>query len=302
MATLKELSDLYAKKQPTQVDSLTEDAPILAMFPWEPASHNMWNVYASVASVTGPSFVDLNKALPTISMDSDIKQFDLAKMGGQMTVPFDTAQNWPGGAAGYFANQTPSILREGGASAEQSILYNTLRAYAIANGYALEPASPVGDSANYSLLAVRFVPGVTTGLYNPLGFAQGAMLESVPINGGAVYDIGSGIYGFGMMLVGYFGVQVADPRTVGTIVNIQPTKIPTAMQMDDIISMVRGTPANTYLFMHPRTQAMIQSLKDGYMQMTVNENGINRVVAAWNGIPIVTSYNFYNGTEPDVSI
>lgn len=299
--TLKELSDLYAKKQPWQVDAITEEAPILAMMPFMAASHGLWNAYEDIIEVTGASFVDIDSALPTIGTESNVKKFDLSIMGGQMTCAEDKARMF-GGADKYFATKLPAVLRASGSSAEQSILYNTFRAYAIANSYVLEPASASGDS-NYTILAVRFVEGETIGLYSPDGFEQGAMLNTELINGGNLYAIDSnGVLGYGVRLKGYFGVQVANPKTVGAIVNVKSTKIPTAYQVDDLIAMVRGNPANTYLMMHPRCLALIQTLKDGYMQVTMADNGINRLVNTWNGIPILTSYNFYNGTETDVAI
>jgi hypothetical protein len=299
--TLKELSDLYAKKQPMQVDALTEEAPILGMMPFEAASHGLWNAYEDIIEVTGASFVDIDAALPTVGTESNVKKFDLSIMGGQMTCAEDKARMF-GGADKYFASKMPAVLRASGSSAERAILYDTFRAFAIANGYVLEPASASGDS-NYTILAVRFVSGETTGLYSPDGFEQGAMLNTELINGGNLYAITSGgVLGYGVRLKGYFGVQVANPKSVGAIVNVKSTKIPTAMQIDDLIAMVRGNPANTYLFMHPRALALIQSLKETYMQVGMTDNGINRQVLTWNGIRIVTSYNFYNGTEVDVAI
>lgn len=299
-STLKELSDLYAKKQPKQVDALTEEAPILAMMPFEAASHGLWNAYEEIASVTGASFVDIDTALPTVGTESNVKKFDLSIMGGQMVCAEDKAKMF-GGASAYFAMKLPAVLRASGSSAEYAILYNTFRQYALDNDQVLEPDSATGDD-NFSILAVRFSAGETTGLYSPDGFEQGAMLNSSAINGGNLYDIGSGILGYGVRLKGYFGVQVANPKTVAAIVNMKSTKIPTAIQIDDLIAMVRGTPANTYLFMHPRALSLIASLKNSYMTMGPLDTNVNRIVASWNGIRVVTSYNFANGTEVDVTI
>ena len=68
MPTLKELSVLFAKKQPKQVESITEDSPILDMIPFEEASHELWNVYEDATEITGAGFVDLDAPLPTVGM------------------------------------------------------------------------------------------------------------------------------------------------------------------------------------------------------------------------------------------
>ena len=36
--------------------------------------------------------------------------------------------------------------------------------------------------------------------------------------------------------------------------------------------------------------------------MVVNQNDVNRTVAYWNGTPIVTSYNFLDALETNVTI
>ena len=36
--------------------------------------------------------------------------------------------------------------------------------------------------------------------------------------------------------------------------------------------------------------------------MVVNQNDVNRTVAYWNGTPIVTSYNFLDALEANVTI
>lgn len=78
------------------------------------------------------------------------------------------------------------------------------------------------------------------------------MLDVAPINGGNLYKSASktytGVLVYGMRLKGYFGYQIANPLTVGTIVNISKTKPPTAAMLDDLIAEVRGTSSNTLLF------------------------------------------------------
>ena len=59
--TLKELSELHAKKQPHQVEHLTEETPILDKIKFEKASHDLWNVYSEATGVKGAGFVEMNQ-------------------------------------------------------------------------------------------------------------------------------------------------------------------------------------------------------------------------------------------------
>jgi len=306
-ATLRELSAHYAKKQPKQVDNLTEKAPILEIIPFEEASHGLWNAYEENVNIEGAAFVDMNAPLPEVGADSELKKVDLNIMGGEMFVAEDKCQMF-GGPAKYFAKKMPIILRASGMSAEQKIVYDNFRQFAIDNGNALDGGADTDDC--YSIVAVRFQPGVTTGLYSPEGFKSGAMLDVKPIANGALYKNSSGVLGYGQRLKGYFGIQIADDRTVAAILNINASHVPTPAQIDDLLAMVRADSADTKLFMHMRCKNFLNKYKGGdgatagvgSLQTTPQTKDLVRLFEAWNGIPIVTSYNMLEGTEESVSL
>jgi hypothetical protein len=299
MPTLRELSNLYAKKQPQQVDNITEEAPILDIIPFEESSHAYWNVYEETQDVTGASFVDMDEALPTISASTELKKVDLGIMGGKITVPEDKARAY-GGMEVYFANKMPVIERQTGMNTEQHVLYNNFRQYAIDNS---KVASAGGSGSElYSMIAVRFVAGETTGLYSPDGFAQGAMLNMSPINGGNLYEIDSdGVLGYGMRLKGYFGIQIANANTVAAIVNIDSSNVPGKDDIDQMLDKVRAS-NNTYLFMHRKVQTMLNTYKDSKLEMMPADENFRRRIMAWDGVPIITSYNFKDAAEAAVSV
>jgi hypothetical protein len=56
-----------------------------------------------------------------------------------------------------------------------------LRAHAIAGGNKINAAG--SNNINHCIIAVRFSPGETTGLYSPKGFHNGAMLNVKAVNG-----------------------------------------------------------------------------------------------------------------------
>jgi hypothetical protein len=299
-ATLKELSDYYAKKQPKQVDVLTEETPVLARIKWDAASHGLWNAYEEVTEIKGAGLVEMNAPLPAVGVATELKKIDLNIFGGEMECPEDTAKMF-GGKEKYFARKMPKVLRESGMGAEKAILYGNLRRYALDHkGLAVSAggaAAATGPTGLYSIVALRQVPGETTGLYSPDGFKQGAMFDTLPINGGNIYKNPAGVLVYGVRLKAYFGYQIANPRTVGAIVNASADSLPTPAMIDDLLADVRATPASTLLLMHPRLLGMLNAYKADKLQVETATKDMDRRFTHWNGIEILTSYNFSDGDE-----
>jgi hypothetical protein len=291
-----------ATKQSVMVDQLLEEAPIVAMMPMEPTTHGLHNVFEEISSVTGAGMVDLDAALPTVNADTKLGQTDLSILGGTMFVGEDKA-NQMGGAAAYFAAKTPLILRKTGEDLEKAIIYNNIRAYAINEGKA-ESAGGAG-SVNYSILAVTWTRGEVTGLYDPNGFGDGKVFDIQPLNGGQLYTNSNGVNGYGVRLKSYLGLQLVNNRYVSALVNIDldagTPKPPTERMMDNLLLKARAN-SSTVLYMHPRVLTELYNYKAARLQMAGNDANMNRVVAFWNGTPIITSYNFLDALEPTVAL
>lgn len=301
--TLKELSEKFAKKQPTQVDHLTEDAPVLGVIPFEQASHGLWNMYEEVDEITGAGWVEMNAPLPALDVAGNLRKVDLSILGGEIECPEDTA-NLFGGKEEYFARKLPKVIRKSGMSAEARILYDNFRAYSLKNKTALDAGSTTND--NYSILAVRFVSGETCGLYSPECFAQGSLLNTLPINGGNLYKATTGKYQgvlvHGVRLKSYLGLQIGNKNSVAAIVNINKSKVPTESMIDDSLAAIRATPGTTYLFMHEKTRNLLFRYKASALQIVSGGKDLDRQITHWNGVEIITSYNFQDGTEKAVSL
>lgn len=308
--TLKELAILYAKKQPKQVDAITEDAPILSILPFEEASHDLWNVYEETEEITGPGFVDLDAALPDVNVKTKLQKVDLSIMGGIASCGEDKAQMF-GGAPKYFAKQERPILRKAGMTSEYAILYNMIRTHALAGSNKIDAAG--SSNTNHTILAVRFSSGECTGLFSPKGFKNGAMMDVKAVNGGNLMQFNvtrNGatvtILGYQVRYKGYFGFMIASSMCVAAIYNVDRVsatkKLPTATQIDDLLAMVRANNAGTYLFMHPKLLSNLKDIRGAGNRVTVMSPNINNpvIIDSWDRIPIVTSYNFLDGTEANV--
>jgi len=315
--TFREVAINLSAKQPELVEFILEEAPILEMMPFYPTSSGINHVYEELNSVSGNGLVDLDAELPSLEYQSELKQTSLSVLGGLIEVGEDKARLW-GGPGRYFGQRIPSHLKETGANTEQSILYNNLRASAIAAaantklpGAADHKIDAQGAAnTNYSIIAVKWEPGMISGLYDPAGFGRGMLFDMEPVSGGNVYLTKESAYkalGYGMRLKSYFGMLTANPRNVASIVNIDISDVdpdnwdlPTANQIDDLIQAVRGTTGgSTMLLMHPKVKTALNTYKAATLQTTVETTNFVRTFDAWNGIPIIQSYNFLQGTEPN---
>lgn len=297
-ATLQELSVEYAKKQPHQIDWLLEETPVLAGIKFIASSHPLWNVAEVKTEINGAGFVKMNSPLPKMSSSSKLQQVDLDIMGGEIFVPQDKAVAF-GGLTKYLAKQMPGYLAEAGVQTEQHIIYENYRQYAIDN----ENVQSAGGEGGYSILVVRQVPGENCGLYSPEGFKNGAMLDVQPLYNGALSHDEHGVAGYFTQVKGYFGMQLMNPKTVSAIVNISAEKLPTVRQINEALLQARAKPGNTRLLMHPRVLNWLgEAYKKEMIRMTNTEQGLNFLIGNWNGIPMVSSYQFLEGSEPKVTL
>ena len=294
---LKELSNKYAKKQPKMVDNLTEMTPILERLKWQAASHGMWNQAEEVSSITGAGWVNADAPLPVMNVASGLKKIDLQVLGGEMEQAEDTIEQF-GGPAPYFASKEPLILKQAGMDTEVNLYYNNWIAKAIDDGNAQDAGEDTTGA--YSIVAVRLEEGVNVGLFDPSGFKQGTLLVKKGINGGQRYHLRSqdGVVGYGVTMKGRFGWQNLSTRNVACILNISTDAKPSAEQVDDMLHAVRATNRDTIIMMHPKCRSMaLGPLKTASLQMNVMDKEYNRVIATWDEVPIVTSYNILDGIE-----
>lgn len=295
--TLAELNNHYAKKQPKLLENLTEETTVLNEIRFQPSSHGLWNAYEEVTNMKSADFVDMNAPLPEMGLDTKLKKTDLSIMGGEIFVPEDKAQMF-GSAERYFAMKTPALLKDAGIKTERKLIYDNIARFAKDNGKLVS----AGGNGGYSMYAFRQIEGENIGLYSPQGFKNGAMLDVAKINGGQLYKNSDGVLGYGIRFKGYFGFQLANAKGVAGIVNIDPQNLPTAEQIDDMLIEARANSATTIIMCHPKVLSLLNTYKGNILQATTGDKNIDRTYMAWNGIRFVTSYNFLNGTERQVTV
>lgn len=299
--TLKEIALDKAKKRPELVDYLTEEAPILALLKWIPATHGLWNVEEVLSRVAGPSFVELGAPLPGMMAETNLRQTYVSVLGGEMEVAKDKADQF-GGAARYFARRESAILKKAGMDTELAIWRDHWRRAALQQGLVTKGAA---TSKCFTVMVVRFDKEINIGIYDPNGFKQGRLVDITPINGGNLYHLRSqkDVLGYGVEYRGRFGWQnLAPERAVHAIVNVNAAKLPSLAQLEDAIAAVRGTAENTFIFgNHKILQKTMSAIKKEYLQMTVNDGSMKTAIGDINGVRVVGSYNLPDGTEDAVA-
>ena len=299
--TLHEIALDKAKKRPELVDFLTEEAPILALLKWIPATHNLWNVEEVLDSIKGASFADLGSPLPTMSAETQLRQTYVNLLGGEVEVNKDKAAQF-GGAQQYFARRENAFYKQAGMDTELAIWRDYWRKAAIKG----KLVTKCGATSNaYTIMIVRFDQENNIGIYDPTQFNKGRLLDPSPINGGALYHLRSqpGVLGYGVEYRGRFGWQLLNPsRAVYALVNVDADHLPTLTQIEDAIATVRGTAANTYIFGHHKiVQRTFSAIKQADVMYVNGDKDLQTIVGAINGIKIVGSYNMPDGTEAAVA-
>lgn len=294
MSTLHEIAVAHAKKQPGMADSLTEDAPILNVVKWKPSTHGLWNVAEKLTDIEGPAFVEPDAPLPYMSTSSDLVHTDLHVLGGMIEVPTQRALKF-GGKDKYFAERQNTILRKAGMDTERVLMErNWFRA-----ARACKNLKDAGSTAKgWYILATRFDELLNCGLYDPDQFQEGRLFRIDFPYGGSEHHLQSekyrGTLGYSIAYRANFGWQILDPKvTCAAIVNIDENHHPTAAMIDDLLSDVRATPGNTYLFCSPKAKIHgINPYKTSNVELASSDTDAKTRVETWNGISIVTSYNF----------
>lgn len=309
MATFKDIVIAECKKQAALVDPVLEDAPIFRTMPFNTASHALYNVYEEIKDVQGPVITDIDGSLKSMSVSTGLKQSELKFLAGIATVGVDKAAAM-GGADAYFEKRIPVLLAEGMQNAEKDILYNILRKFAIDNGRYQKMGG--SSNANYSIICVRYSDGGNVGLMSPTLY-NGNTFDVSQILGGQQYvqtfvENGQAVNRlvYGRVVKACIGVQTNMPKHIYSIVNIDPNaatpKVPSARDIDDMVTEAHADGnSSARLYMHPKVLNVLRANKLTALNLSVSDTNFGTNITHWNGVPIIASHNFLNGTEPNVA-
>ncbi|MDR2820957.1 MAG: hypothetical protein LBB60_10580 [Desulfovibrio sp.] len=313
--TLNQLAIGKSKAFVNQIDNITENSPIVKAMPFTQASDQLWDVSSALTSISGPTqALDINSPLPEIQITDGLRRSELAVFGAEMFVPEDTAL-LEGGPDKYFGKNRVSFERQTGMDVEQQVIYNALLPFALAGAKAgHDTMLNAGGSANanYSLIVARFDEANLSGLYSPLCFKRDTFLDMQPINGGKLYHNANSahryynVLGYGLRMKTYIGMRMLSFRNISSIVNIDMAGATpfTARMVDEALLAARvGEAGKTLIMCHPKVKLWLQEIgKVQRLETTFGDTAVNHGIESWNGVPVVTSYNFMDGSETNITV
>lgn len=313
-STLNQLAVRKSSAFMEQVDNLTENAPIVAAMPFKPSSDQLWDVSSEITAISGMDSVDLNAPLPEIEVSDALRQTQLAVFGAEMFVPEDAAL-LEGGPDKYFAKNRTAFERQTGMDVETRYIYNAFLPFALAmhkKGHKTVINAGGTGNKNYSLLALRFDDINLSGLYSPLAFDRKTFLDMKAINNGALYHNPNPdhryhkVLGYGMRMKTYMGVRMLSHRNIGAIVNIDlDTATPFTRKMVNqaLLSARNGEAGKTMLICHPQVKLWLNEIgKVESLRTGVEDKDVKHQIESWDGATLVTSYNFMDRAEANISL
>jgi hypothetical protein len=104
----------------------------------------------------------------------------------------------------------------------------------------------------------------------------------------------------------YMAFLAANARNVSVIVNANKSTADavTGTMMDDALALARaGTTGSTFIYCHPMAASrFLNKFKGDAIVTDTSNREFNRAIDRYSGVPIVTSWNFKNGTEANVTL
>jgi len=291
------------------IDSLTNASGILRTMPFQKASHGLFHKFKVKQALPGGGFRAVNGSIVPHTTQDEVRQIDLKILTDIQQEDKAICEAYPGGVEKYFADELPAFVEGLGQTAARQLIYGTdatfgdeegflgLRQYAVQHGNTIDAGGASGSRT--TILAVRWKPGVCTGLYNESAFVEGNLITVKPLNGGqpvmCVVDIATGAVKpvYQALYEAYFGLLVAADRNVAAYVSLQDAtgKKPTAANLDKLVDLVHGSPEDTFLYCNRLGRRLLWELKDTKMQTLGADTDYNRMIERWNGVPVVLDEN-----------
>lgn len=324
MSTMKDMFVEKAIKSGADkgiVDSITLDAPVVSAMPSQASTNGRENVYEDVISVDFAPQTELDAPLQDVNAKSKIGREGLLHLSAKQDVGVGKLNELQMGAPEYFASKAAPIFSRTMQAVEKTYI-EKIRDISVANqnaGLGTEFGDRVHDAggttanSQYSISIVTFRPDEVMKLYNPTGFGgNGDMFDISQVGQGTRLNANNQeVYTYAYRMD--TGFQIANPKYATSIVNIE--KVPdmvTALQTDKIdywlslqLERAFAQDGRTMIIMHPELKVALGHAFSGAVGETDlrSESEVyNSVVTTWNGIPIVTSRNILNGTEPVQSV
>jgi hypothetical protein len=309
-ANLLKLAAAYnAPTQAAVIDSLVRESGILRTMQFQKASHGLFHKFKLKSGLPGGGFRRVNGSIVPHTTFDEVRQEDLKILTDIQQEDKAICEAYPGGVEKYFADEAPAFLEGLGQTAARQLIYGTTPSYGDPEGfrglrqYAVENdrvvAAGGASGARTTLLAVRWKAGVCVGLYNENAFEQGQLVCVKPLNQGqpvmVMVDPTTGAVKpvYQALYEAYLGLLAADVSNIAAYTEVADSTghKPTATNMDKLIDLVSGSPADTFIYANRLGRRLLWELKESKMQTTGSEGDYNHVIERWNGVPVILEEN-----------
>lgn len=300
------------------VDNISRATPMLATMPTVKTNKGDENVYEIVTDIDAMPQTELDAPLQDVNAESRLEYEGMLHWSGKQEIGVGKLNRLGVSQGEYFASKAGKVFKKTAQNFESTMIYNKIQKFALdnnkANGIfkgnrAINFGGTTADK-QFSIQIVTWDGDVTTGLYNPEGFGgrglTTGMFNMTPIVNGAYLNTAQQLV-YGMAYFMDAAIQLADPQMVTTIVNIE--------NVDDLVgSLISGKldyklslalenadPAagQTYIYMRPELQVAVGAAFTNSMNETSFKIGeFESRLRTWQGVPIISTRNMYNGTEP----
>jgi hypothetical protein len=309
-ATLLKLAAAYnVPAQTAVIDSLTRESGILRTMQFQKASHGLFHKFKIKAGLPSGGFRRVNGAIVPHTTFDEVHQEDLKILTDIQQEDKAICEAYPGGVDKYFSDEAAAFLEGLGQTAARQLIYGTMASYGDPEGfrglrqYAVENDRVItaggGSGERTTILAVRWKPGVCVGLYNENAFVDGQVVAVKPLNQGqpvmVVVDPSTGAVKpvYQALYEAYLGLLVADSANVAAYTEVADSTghKPTASNLDKLIDLVNGSPADTCLYANRLGRRLLWELKESKMQTSSADGDYNTLIERWNGVPVVLEEN-----------
>jgi len=300
------------------VNNLVRKTPLLMSMPSTATNNGRENLYEKVIDIDAIAQTELDAPLQSVSASSEVGREGLLHWSAKQEVGTGKLNELKTTAPAYFAKKASHVFGKTAQNLESTVMYQNIQAKAIANNKSGQPFAGTRvhnyggtTAANYSIQCVTWDSETTTGLYSKDAFgSQGGVFDVAQIGNGNYLD-SNGVLVYGASYQMDFGVQLADPQNVTSIVNITNDATILAdivtnkldYYMSLMLERADATDGMTALYMHPELLVAIETAFVNSINETEFKMGdFNNKLRTWQGIPIITSRNMYNGTEAKVTL
>ena len=304
-ATLQRLATAWgAPDNPLVIVDLIKASGILQTAAVADASHGISHKYKLLNAIPAGAFRNIGEGIIPTSLSTDRAKIDLWNLSTLIQEDFKEFDNYPGGKAGWLADNLSAYLEGMGQTAAKQIIYGTdstfgsqkgfvgLRQYAKAYGNVINLSGASGSST--SILATRWDPANGASLRrNGMGNLINVMdiTPTTPTTVTTDTSTNKQLPVYQWLLDAYMALVVTSKKSVAAIGQIDSTHKPTVQNMNDLVNKIYAASGQKVIYCNLEGYNYISALKDAKYNLFTESNNYDDQLGFWRGVPIVIDEN-----------